>query len=338
MISLIIKIPGNRYAISSLVIIIIILIIILSSHITKAYSVENKIPFDNSRFVEIDGLSLHYRIDEAMTEYSSGKILMVHGMGGSTYCWRENTVPLSENGFDVITVDLPAFGFSDRQAGLEHTAKNRADWLWGLLDYLDTELFNNDIPWILVGHSMGAKPIAEMAFNRSEDVEALIFIAGAVFNSHSNLISNLADQTPFNQIFEFTIRNILHQPFTINRGLNSAYGREVSEEELSKYLEPLKIEGTARAWLDLLRISTDELNNLEQLETRSLLIWGAEDSWVSVDDAIKLNDQLPNSRLEIIADNHHMPMVTASEEVNDFIIDFLLDSKIQLIFLNNFSN
>ncbi len=327
MISLIIKIPCKRNIISIFIIIIITVVLVLSSQIIKAYSVENKTPFDNSHFIEVDEISLHYRIDKARTDQSLGKILMVHGMGGSTYCWRENTGPLSESGFTVITVDLPAFGFSDRQPGLDHTAKNRADWLWGLLDYLDSELFNDNIPWILVGHSMGAKPIAEMTFNRNEDVEALVFVAGAVFNSPPNLFGNLIEQTPFNHLFEFAIRNILHQPFAINRALKSAYGREVSEEELSKYLEPLEIEGTARAWVDLVRSSSDELDSLDQLETNTLLIWGADDSWVSVDDARKLDDKLPNSNLEIIADNHHMPMVTASEEVNNLIISFLLDSR-----------
>ena len=322
-INLPIKIQIKKYLIIVLAIVTIIVLQALSGQLIQADSNQNETPFNNSKFVEIDNINLHYRIDKAITDQPLGKILMVHGMGGSTYCWRENTGPLSESGFTVITVDLPAFGFSDRQPGLDHTAKNRADWLWGLLDFLDSELFNDNTPWILVGHSMGAKPIAEMAFNRNQDVEALIFVSGAVFNSPPNLIGNLSDRTPFNHIFEFVIQNILHQPFAINRALKSAYGREVSEEQLSQYLEPLKLEGTARAWLDLVRSSSDELQNLEQLEIKSLLIWGSEDSWVPVDDAIKLNNKLPESYLEIISDNHHMPMVTASEEVNNLIIDFL---------------
>ncbi len=315
----------NITKISKTAIIIFIFMIICSTQIITASSVENEAPFENSNFAVIDGITLHYRIDKAMTSRFTGKILMVHGMGGSTYCWRENVKPLSENGFHVVTVDLPAFGFSDRQPGLDHTAKNRADWLWGLLDHLDSQVLDDSQDWILIGHSMGGKPIAEMAFNRRDNVEALIFVAGAVFNSPPNLIGNLSNQTPFNHIFEFAIKNFFHHPFAINRGLNSAYGREVTEEELSNYLEPLKIDGTARAWLDLVRSNIDELNNFEQLDTKSLLIWGSEDSWVSVDEGIKLNNQLPNSRLEIIADNYHMPMVTASEKFNELLIDFLLN-------------
>ncbi len=302
---------------------LIFIIIIFSNPIIKASPVQNEPPFENSQFVEIDGILLHYRIDKANTDKSIGKILMVHGMGGSTYCWRENVRPLNANGFDVIRIDLPAFGFSDRQPGLDHTAENRAVWLWGLLDYLDSEQFAERNNWVLVGHSMGGKTIAEMALSRDERVEALIFVAGAVYNSPPNLIGNLSNQPPLNQIFEFVIRNIFHQPFIINRALNSAYGREVTEAELSNYLEPLKIEGTARAWLDLVRSSSDQLNNLEQLEKATLLIWGSEDSWVPVAEGIKLNNQIPNSQLEIIADNYHLPMATAPEQVNEIIIDFL---------------
>ncbi len=314
----------RSYKILISLIILIFFIVVFSSQTIKASPDQNEKPFENSNFVEIDGIVIHYRIDRSDNDQPKGKILMVHGMGGSTYCWRENVRHLNTNGFDVIRVDLPAFGFSDRQPGLDHTAKNRAVWLWGLLDYLDSEQFNKTENWVLVGHSMGGKTIAEMALSRDERVEALIFIAGAVFNSPPNLIGNISNQTPFNHVLEFIIGNIIHQPFAIKRGLNSAYGREVTEEELSNYLEPLKIEGTARAWVDLVRSSSDELNNLEQLEIDSLLIWGHEDSWVPVDEGIKLNNQLSNSNLEIISGNHHMPMVTASEKVNKLIVDFLL--------------
>ncbi len=316
----------TNFKFSILIIILMFFIIFISGNqIIKASPVKNESPFENSNFVEIDGIVLHYRIDRSEEKQSKGKILMVHGMGGSTYCWRKNVEPLNQKGFDVVRVDLPGFGFSDRQPGLDHTAKNRADWLWGLLDYLDSEQFNETKNWVLVGHSMGGKTIAEMALSRDERVEVLIFVAGAVYNSPPNLIGNLANKTPFNHIFEFVISKIIHQRFTINRGLNSAYGREVTEEELLNYLEPLKIDGTARAWLDLVRSSSDELNNLEQLETDSLLVWGSEDDWVPVEEAIKLDNQLPNSWLEIISDNHHMPMVTASEQFNELIIDFLIN-------------
>ncbi|MGM0415040.1 MAG: alpha/beta fold hydrolase, partial [Bacillota bacterium] len=157
----------KRYNITIFTTILILFILVSFSQVIKASTVQNEAPYANSNFVEINGIVLHYRIDKAVNDQSAGKILMVHGMGGSTYCWRENIKSLNQNGFHVIRVDLPAFGFSDRQPGLNHTAENRADWLWSLLDYLDTEQFSEKENWVLIGHSMGGKTIAEMELIRN---------------------------------------------------------------------------------------------------------------------------------------------------------------------------
>ena len=300
-----------------------ITVIFLSSSSNYVFAQEESEPFPNSEFMEINNVLLHYRIFRTEEENTRGKILLVHGMGGSTFCWRENTDYLMENSYDIVAVDLPAFGYSDRQSGLEHSATNRSHWLWGLLDYLDNKEFDGDEQWILIAHSAGGKTIGQMALDRKEDIQALIYIAAAVYNSPPSLAIRLSGVWPLNHLFRFVIKNFILREYQINRALESAYGRELSEEELKEYIKTLRVDGTAGALLDMTKSSSLAMTELEEIEIPSLLIWGEEDSWVPVEEGRKMEKELSNARLELIADSHHMPMVTDAEIVNELIVEFL---------------
>ncbi|MGM0437047.1 MAG: alpha/beta fold hydrolase [Bacillota bacterium] len=305
---------------NKIILIILLLIIILTNlELAKA----NEKPFLNSEFKKIGNVKLHYRIFQENKGNSKEKILLIHGMGGSTYCWRNNTKFLSEEGYQVVAVDLPGFGYSNRQAGLVHSSENRAIWLMNLLDYLDEEVFHNDNPWFLMGHSMGAKPISQMALYNSEKFKGLIYIGGAVYNSTPEIAGEIIGNWPFRPIAKVILDKFFLKRGRIENFLNSAYGEDISGEEVDAYLEPLQIEGTAEVWLDLLKSSSPALENISNIKLPALLIWGENDSWVPLEEGKMLNKELINSQLEIIEESHHMPMVTDYKKVNKYIKNFI---------------
>ena len=70
-------------------------------------------PFSNSQFVYVDGVRLHIRrwsADDSETE--KGTVLLVHGISGSSYNWRFLAPELALNGWNVLSIDIPPFGFS----------------------------------------------------------------------------------------------------------------------------------------------------------------------------------------------------------------------------------
>ena len=80
---------------------------------------ESELADPESKFVEINGLSVHYK------EMGHGEpvFILLHGFGASEYSWREVMEPLSKFG-RVIVYDRPAFGLTDRPMSGEWTGAN----------------------------------------------------------------------------------------------------------------------------------------------------------------------------------------------------------------------
>lgn len=306
---------------TKLIIISLFFLIILSANLALAEIKEK--PYVNSEFKIINDIKFHYRVFQKNDANAKSKILLVHGMGGSTYCWRNNSEFLSKNEYQVVAVDLPGFGYTERKEDLVHSSENRAIWLMNLIDYLDEEVFNNDKPWVLVGHSMGAKPISQMALYNPERFKGLIYIGGAIYNSPPQVAGDIIGSWPFRSVAKIILNNFVLKRNRIEKLLKSAYGEDLLEKEIDAYLESFKIKGTAEVWLDLIKSSSPALENISKIKLPSLLIWGENDSWVPLEEGKKLNKELSNSQLKIIKDSYHMPMVTDYKKVNKYIKNFI---------------
>ena len=94
-------------------------------------------PFENSRFEIIDSVSIHYRVWNDTLRNPRGKIILIHGFCGSTFCWRYNFDALVAAHYKVVAIDLPGFGYSQRSPSLNQSQSNRARLLWGLLEKIE---------------------------------------------------------------------------------------------------------------------------------------------------------------------------------------------------------
>ncbi len=114
-------------------------------------------PYPSSAFMAIDEVTLHYRLFQPVEGQIRGKILLVHGLGGSTYSYEKTAPVLAEAGFLVVAVDLPLFGYSQRLETFVIASQPEPASL-GFLDALDTRLPLDQARqrWHLAGHSMVA--------------------------------------------------------------------------------------------------------------------------------------------------------------------------------------
>ena len=132
----------------------------------------------DSRFMEINGLNVHYK------EMSQGDpvFILLHGFGASLFSWREVMAPLSVYG-RVIAYDRPAFGLTERPMSGDWLGENpygipaQVEMLAGLMDALGVDRA------ILVGNSMGGTIAMNFSLKYPARVQALILVDPAVYNS-----------------------------------------------------------------------------------------------------------------------------------------------------------
>jgi hypothetical protein len=91
---------------------VLVILFLLAGSQTKLLS--QSLPFNNSHFITVDELKLHYRLWNVEEENIRGNVLMVHGFGGSTFSWEQVADSLQQLGYRAVAVDVPPFGYSDR--------------------------------------------------------------------------------------------------------------------------------------------------------------------------------------------------------------------------------
>ncbi len=274
--------------------------------------------YTNSFFETIDELELHFRLWSG-EEAERGNIFLLHGLGASTFSWRHVAPYFEAKGYRVIAADLPGFGLSERKAGIDHSASARAEKMWELLNYIAPQE-----QWHLVGHSMGGATVTAMTMLEPEKTASLTMVAGAVRHFEPNFISFLLKYPPLSRWFKYMSSNVLVREERVERFLQSAYGRRPEHNEVIGYYQPLTIRGTETTYLDMVDSAAAPLpGDLSELQLPVLLLWGEEDSWVPIEDGLRLEGKIEGSRLVRFADQGHCPMETAPELFNQALESFL---------------
>jgi len=261
------------------------------------------------RHETIDGVRVH------VIEQGSGPaVVLIHGFGGSTYDFRTLIPALAER-FRVIAVDLPGFGFSDRDVP-EISGRAWVEILCALLVRLGVERAT------LIGHSMGGVVAQRFAAEHPEMVERLVLIA-----------SPRADQRP-----RFRADNrVAAASIALFQGLAYALGgikrlarRTVADpalmsgDALEEHLRPLRVRGSAAAVRQMIRDSSgDEPVDPARVTAPTLLLWGSDDRIVPPKVGEELARLLPNARIEVLPGAGHMLPEERPEEVNRRVLDFL---------------
>lgn len=284
---------------------------------------ERRAPFPESIFTELDGTLLHYRPWAARDADIKGKVLLVHGLGGSTFSWRNNTDALTEAGYLVLAVDLPGFGYSDRKRGLDHSQENRSLLLWQLLDQVDETLGTEmkEASWNLVGHSMGGGTVTAMALANPARTCSIVLADGAVLAGGPSSLGSLLAYPPAGRWFEVLFRNVFLKREKLADFLASAYGSTPSEADVEGYYQPLLTDGTEGSFVDMMRTSTSiSKRSLQELVVPVTAIWGSLDTWVPLAEADKLKAILPSMSLDVIPGAGHCAMETHSAEFNRYLV------------------
>lgn len=295
-----------------ILLILIVIISVIPYLIPLSKPGNTTLPYENSRFLTLGETTLHYRTYLPDVASYKGNIVMIHGLGGSTFSYEQNAPYLTSHGYRVITLDLPGFGYSSRNLKENHAQENRAQLIWQCLEQIDASA-----TWHLVGHSMGGGTVAAMAYQKPEKTNSVVFIDGALFDSNrgNSWITSLPVVQRWIQI---ALEHVFIKEARIESFLASAYGQAPTHEQIMGYLGPLKVKGTARAATTFLNTGKNlPESDLMKITVPAFAIWGENDAWVPLSDALRIKAIMPQLEIVNIEGAGHCPMETHSEIFNE---------------------
>jgi pimeloyl-ACP methyl ester carboxylesterase len=282
-------------------------------------------PYENSHFTVIDSVRVHYRVWNAHLKNPKGKVLLIHGFCGSTFCWRNNYDALVAANYKVIAIDLPGFGYSGRNDKLNQSQSNRGRMIWELLGKIDGD---DTTRWNIVGHSMGGGTAEAVALMNPGRTRSLTIVDGMIFITNNNVnvtIVGLVNHPWYKKLLLSYTENKYLTFNKFRKQLKGTYGFLPDTLTVMGYWEPLQIEGTAGTVVNLLANSREiqELNASGLSQFPVLVIWGKKDKTIRLRNGKKLKRAVPSVDLKVIPDARHMPMETHPEVFNRMLVEFL---------------
>jgi pimeloyl-ACP methyl ester carboxylesterase len=273
----------------------------------------------NGAFIDIDGVTLYY----THIAGSGQPVIFLHGLGGSTVSWSETMPVLARAGYDVYAVDLAGFGLSEKGWRADYSHPAQAARIVGWMDALGIERA------VIVGHSMGGNVAAHLALAYPERVDRLVLVAAAILGeSQTPAIPDILFDLPFTRRWAQLILRRGATPM-FEDIFYDAVGDDstVSPELVEGYRRVLKTPDWDLALLGIVRDAdrNDLPAPVSDIQVPTLILWGADDGWVSPEDGTRLAQLIPGAKRIEFPGVGHLPMHENPGAFQAALLDFLAE-------------
>lgn len=298
--------------------VLIIFILLIKGAVYSDIPVEElkeKYANEFSKFIQIDGMQVHYR-----DEGKGTPIVLIHGTASSLHTWDDWTKQLTKN-YRVIRMDLPAFGLTGANVSGDYSIQYYTKFLHQFLSKMNVDKF------YLAGNSLGGNIAWNYTADYPEKVKKLVLVdaSGLPTNKEQPAIFKMAKTPIISSLFLYVTPR-----FFIKKNMKEVYADDakVTEELITRYHEMALRTGNRQAFID--RAKTDfnlegktNFEKLNSIKTETLLIWGAEDNWIPLDNGKRMQTALTNSKLVVIENSGHVPMEENPSESLAFFLSFI---------------
>src|SRR3954451_8853323 len=279
-----------------------------------------KLPGFEERFADIKG--------GRMREFGAGEgppLILVHGLGGAASNWTE-LVPLLLPGRRLLVPDLPGHGGSTALAGVSGL-EPFADRVAAVAEREDM------LPAPVVGHSLGGVVVLRLALRRPDAVQALVLASGAGLSIGNvwgrQLLSIFTAVRPGRVAARY--RSLVSRSAVLRRlvfgFVSVADPVALTDAAVEGFLAgQLLHTDVDAAWQALRR--DDPREELEAVRCPVLVLWGADDAQLPLDDAFEYTRRL-QARLRVIPGCGHLLIGERPEACADAIEAVLGDCRLE---------
>jgi pimeloyl-ACP methyl ester carboxylesterase len=257
----------------------------------------------HSRSSVVEGIQVHYFV----TGPAGGPpVVLVHGLGGRAEDWANLAPYLSRAGYRVYMPDLPGYGRSAEPAGFSYSVPDEGNVVVGFLDAMGLEQVD------LGGWSMGGWITQWIASRHPERVKRLILFDAAGLSVKPAWNTGLFTPQSAAQIDQLDALLMPHPPKL--PGFVAADILRISRKHawvMHRALDSMLAGGDA----------TDKL--LPGLKMPTLLVWGAEDHIIPLDQAYAIHRLVPQSQLDVIPGCGHLAPRECAPEIGPKVVEFL---------------
>ena len=264
----------------------------------------------DGQYITVDGIRTFY-----FKAGSGFPVLLIHGASPgacSMTSWQLNIKPLAEAGFCVYAFDQPGFGLTDNPE--DHSIEFRVAHAKAFIDNLKLERVH------VVGNSVGGYIAARLALEDERTGRFVTTTSGTLAPKGSAESQALAKKHGEElRGYEPTLENIR------NLTLGTLFHRELVTDELVRLRYEMSTGKNHEAHQKRKNVPAPRSleNELKDMPTKSLLLWGKNDSGVTVERGFLLFDLIPNAEFHLFDRCAHWVQCDQAERFNNLVTNFL---------------
>jgi len=257
------------------------------------------------------------RLNEAKVQFSdqgSGRpVLLLHGFPSTHLLWKRVSPVLAAAGFRAIAPDLVGYGASEAAENVPIDAINQARWQLELLDALH---FGAET--VVVAHDIGTAVAQLMVARAPARIKRLILIDGVYADRWAmEAVESIREWDPsrasaLSKVLARRARSWTKSPAVAELlgEMLASFDGEHGGRRLIRAAKSLDPQQTAAI-----------LDQLRRQHPPSLVLWGADDAFLPVDEVARPLADLLGAELKVLPGGHFLPIEApdlVAEEVQRF--------------------
>ena len=307
------------YSVISLLVFSVILFTAFAQRDIPVAQLKGKYCTKASLFMPLMGMQVHYRDEGPVGDTTP--LVFIHGTSSSLHTWDSLTSQLNSSiigGKRIIRMDMPGFGLTGPSPANTYSYAYFSAFLDSFLIKLQVK------SCILAGNSLGGGIAWHYTIAHPEKVAKLILVDASGYprkNEKGSLGFKIASIPIINNLLLFITPKSL-----VKKSLETVFfdKRFVTESTINRYHDLLLSAGNRKAALSLFQNPLQQnAAEIKTITTPTLILWGAQDQLISVDNAYLFQKNIKGSKLQIYDKVGHIPMEEATRLMSNSIKDFI---------------
>lgn len=245
-------------------------------------------------------------------------VVLIHGLGGKASLEWDKTINALKDNYHIITFDLPGFGKSSK------TSKSYTPTQYASLIRHITTKYSN-LPFNLIGHSMGGAISLKYASTYPEDIKTLTLVdaAGILHRvAYTKFLTafGIEQMTGFSIPQEHKAANIIGAILSKLEHKLPIDSKQILE---TPFIRDKITNGNPSITSGLDLVLEDFRHSPQSITAPTLIIWGEQDKIAPLRTGYVLDALIQDSSLKIIENAGHVPITNNFDDYIRYVLEHL---------------